>query len=635
MKNPAALLLIIAGLVVLILPSDALTKPRVIHVEWHYQYDGNVGGYRLYQDGNRICETNDPDATAMDCSVSLPDGEFFFTLTAYFQDGTESPHSAPFAGIFSSKLLASISAQPLDGDSPLAVFFDASPSAGTIISYDWTFGDGDIGAGEIITHTYYSDGNYTAILKITDDTGAVDRETVPILVTSSIAANMPPMAVISSSLSVGEAPLPVQFDGSGSTDSDGTILAYQWDMGDGNTGTGALTENNYITAGTFHAALTVTDNGGLTDSGSTPVLVTDPLDSVNVPPTADFSASPDSGNAPLAVTLDAGQSADPDGQINNYSWIFGDGSTGAGVLVNHNYLQSGEYTTRLKVTDNQGAWAETSTMITAQTGFPESSVAMELGSVTVNNTWRRVDLTKDFINPVVIVGPPGSNDNDPCIVRIRNVNTTGFDIRIQEWDYLDDFHADETVHYFVIEQGLHTLSNGARIEAGAFIGGIRFQALNFQRPFPAEPVVLTTVSSVNEEDAVTGRIRKLSPDGFEYKLSEQEANKFSHADEIIGYVAWESGTGSIDQVEYEAGKTDNSVAGQWQILTFQKEFPEIPLFFAAMQTYNSGENAAVRYQYLTTADVFVKIEEEASKDSETEHTSEQVGYINFSTVTTK
>lgn len=633
MKERAIIILVLAG--ILVLSINALSKPRAIRVEWEYQFTGNVAGFRLYHENTPVCETLDSNAVSMECTLNLPDGKAFFTLTTVFQDGTESPHSPVFSYIFSSELVAAMTAEPLAGNTPLAVAFDATTSKGNILNYDWIFGDGATGAGSSINHTFFSAGDYTATLKITDTIGATDRETVSIIATTPSTDNTPPLAVISSSSSVGAAPLPVQFDGSGSTDSDGSILAFDWDMGDGETATGTPVENTYLTAGTFHAALTVTDNGGLTDSTSTPVLVSEPAEGSNLPPTAAISASTSQGPAPLSVTFDAGESSDPDGEIYSYSWSFGDGTNAAGILADHIYIQPGVYTVRLKVTDTMGATAEAVYTVTVQAGSPESVLVVELGSTTINSTWSRVVLTKDFVNPIVIVGPPSNNDSDPCIVRIRNADTTGFDIRIQEWDYLDDVHADETVHYLVMEQGLHTLDNGARIEAGAFIGGIRFQALKFQMPFPTEPVVLTTVSSVNEEDAVTGRIRKLSPDGFEYKLSEQEANKFAHADETIGYIAWEPGAGSIDQVEYEAGKTDNSVTGQWQIIKFNKQFTGIPLFFADMQTYNSGENAAVRYQDLTATDVFVKIEEEASKDSETDHTSERVGYINFSTVTDK
>ncbi len=64
------------------------------------------------------------------------------------------------------------------------------------------------------------------------------------------------------------------FDGSTSSDTDGTISSYAWDFGDGNTGTGANASNAYSAAGTYTVTLTVTDNDGATDVASANVTVT-------------------------------------------------------------------------------------------------------------------------------------------------------------------------------------------------------------------------------------------------------------------------------------------------------------------------------------------------------------------------
>ncbi len=66
------------------------------------------------------------------------------------------------------------------------------------------------------------------------------------------------------------------FDGSASSDPDGSIASYAWDFGDGNTGTGATPSHSYSAGGTYTVQLTVTDNGGLTNSTSQSVTVTAP-----------------------------------------------------------------------------------------------------------------------------------------------------------------------------------------------------------------------------------------------------------------------------------------------------------------------------------------------------------------------
>ena len=77
-------------------------------------------------------------------------------------------------------------------------------------------------------------------------------------------------------------------------------------------------------------------------------------------PTANFTFSPQTGNAPLDVTFDASASNDPDGNITNYRWNFGDGLTGTGQTVAHRFQNQGEYTVVLTVTDNDGKTGSTS-----------------------------------------------------------------------------------------------------------------------------------------------------------------------------------------------------------------------------------------------------------------------------------
>jgi PKD repeat protein len=76
--------------------------------------------------------------------------------------------------------------------------------------------------------------------------------------------------------------LACSFDGSGSTDSDGTIAIYAWNFGDGTTGSGATVSHTYAAAGTYTVTLTVTDDDGATDGEAQSVTVTSPSEEISL-----------------------------------------------------------------------------------------------------------------------------------------------------------------------------------------------------------------------------------------------------------------------------------------------------------------------------------------------------------------
>lgn len=75
----------------------------------------------------------------------------------------------------------------------------------------------------------------------------------------------------------------------------------------------------------------------------------------NRAPTASFTADKYSGNASLLVAFDASASSDTDGTIAQYSWDFGDGKTGSGIMPSHVYEAVGTYRAALTVTDDKGS----------------------------------------------------------------------------------------------------------------------------------------------------------------------------------------------------------------------------------------------------------------------------------------
>jgi hypothetical protein len=89
--------------------------------------------------------------------------------------------------------------------------------------------------------------------------------------------NQAPVAVIAASTLRGTAPLTVSLSGAGSSDADGSIVAYAWSFGDGSSASGVSTSHVYGTPGVYSAQLRVTDNSGLSASSSVTINVDAPV----------------------------------------------------------------------------------------------------------------------------------------------------------------------------------------------------------------------------------------------------------------------------------------------------------------------------------------------------------------------
>ena len=153
------------------------------------------------------------------------------------------------------------------------VNFDGSnssaPDAHTIDTYAWNFAASATpatGSGAIPSCSFGTAGAYNVTLTITDDQGATAVDTCVVTVLPSVlTAN----AGDDRTVSVGS---PVTFDGSMSYVPPGrTITTYEWNFGDGTTGTGVQPTHTYTTAGAYIVTLTVTDDLGnsATDDATT------------------------------------------------------------------------------------------------------------------------------------------------------------------------------------------------------------------------------------------------------------------------------------------------------------------------------------------------------------------------------
>ncbi|MEQ1635283.1 MAG: PKD domain-containing protein [Methylococcales bacterium] len=255
--------------------------------------------------------------------------------------------------------VASYTANPSQGNTPLTVSLDASGSSdsgGTIVSYAWSSSDGQIASGKQANMTFSALGNVTVTLTVTNNFGKTALTNKQIIVTANQTLQPPqnlrnensiPVSSFVANSTKGSSPLVVNLDASGSSDSGGTIVSYAWSSSDGQTANGKQASMTFSTLGMITVTLTVTNNAGKTATSSqqismnpiavitptpvdkptvllppivTPTPTSTPVSTPTPTKTPSFSISFSKGVVPLTVTLDATGVLDSADNSVNYLW---------------------------------------------------------------------------------------------------------------------------------------------------------------------------------------------------------------------------------------------------------------------------------------------------------------------------
>jgi PKD repeat protein len=231
---------------------------------------------------------------------------------------------------------------------------------GTIVKYDWDFGDGETGKDNIVTHAYKKAGKYTVTLIVTDDQSVTDKATVEITIIQ------PPQADFTFSPSKPEEGSEVTFNDISTPKEE--INSWKWDFGDGTSSTEQKEKHTFSADGIYKVTLQVTSSNGLESSITRDVNVT------NVPPTAKIVEPliPPTIIEGSTVSF-RGDFTDPgsDDRDATFEWDLGDGAKGKGKEVEHKYTKKGTFTVTLTVTDSDGAKGKSTMLVTVKLPKPE------------------------------------------------------------------------------------------------------------------------------------------------------------------------------------------------------------------------------------------------------------------------
>jgi len=257
----------------------------------------------------------------------------------------------------------------------------------------------------------------------------------------------------------------------------------------------------------------------------------------------------------------------------------------------------------------------------------------EAGVVVKNQAhptiWHSVTFKTALDDPSVVMGGFTGNDPAPYTVQVRNITDTGFQYRIEEWDYLDGIHGTERISWLAIEKGTHVLSDGRVISAGQTqVGGAYVNVAFDSGAFDSAPVVLGQSSGGLNTMTVTDRVADITASRFRATLIQQEKKVGTIVADEFSWIAVEQG-GSATAGNL-AGKTAVSVTDRPLVVDFAGQFASDSFAFVTdIQTRKDRDPATLQTVAINRDTVTLRVLEEQSYDLETTHAKEQAGYVGF------
>jgi PKD repeat protein len=311
-------------------------RADVISVEWDFEYDGK--NFHATGAGTKVNHTY------------VDDGVFTVLMRLTDDDGGVADvtlqvtvRNLPPTGSF-------ITSSPISEGGIIDVNSSVTdPGIRDVFTYEWDF-DYD---GLVFTPTasttnssrqYLQDGTYTVALRVRDGDGG------ELFLTKDVTVvNVAPQAILEGP-SAGNPPKegsPAQFNAKQIDPGLQDTFTYLWDFGDGTNATAKSPLHTFWDNGTYTVTLRVTDEAGAFGTATLDVIV------ANVAPNATIAITPMTLLENQTVSCQAeGRDPSPKDQAAlTFTWNFGDGQFSNDRDAVHRYLDDGNYTVTLTVSD--------------------------------------------------------------------------------------------------------------------------------------------------------------------------------------------------------------------------------------------------------------------------------------------
>ncbi len=266
----------------------------------------------------------------------------------------------------------------------------------------------------------------------------------------------------------------------------------------------------------------------------------------------------------------------------------------------------------------------------------------EVGDAEAGSSWVSVEMENTYISPVVVASFLEESNTLPASVRIANVTSNSFDLKLQNPG--NSSLSEEEVHYLVVEEGRWTL-DGVKLEAHKYdtdtvghSGDWDGDAFFFAHSFSSPPVVLHQVMSSSDSSWITTWVSDPSSagspptaTGLQIGLNGAEATT-SHGEETVGWVAIENQTQGETE-EFTFGTMTVSGVKGHDNGCFSSSLPSggirVPKVVASQLSMAGSNGGWSVLCQLSGSSVGVHIEEDQEADSERSHADEEVGVVFF------
>ena len=311
-------------------------RSDLITVEWDFEYDGK--NFHSTATGTKVNHTY------------VDDGIFTVLMRLSDDDGGVANITLPFNVHNLPPVGSFITSSPIVEGGILDVNSSVTdPGVRDVLSYEWDFEYDGLVFNPTATTTnasrkYVQDGTYTVALRVRDGDGGELFLTKDVTVT-----NAAPQAILEgpSSGSPPKEGSPAQFNARQIDLGQKDTFTYIWDFGDGTNATSKSPLHTFWDNGTYRVTLRVTDEAGAFGTATLDVIV------ANVAPNATIAITPMTLLENQTVTCQAeGRDPSPKDQAAlTFTWNFGDGQFSNDRDVQHTYLDDGNYTVTLTVSD--------------------------------------------------------------------------------------------------------------------------------------------------------------------------------------------------------------------------------------------------------------------------------------------